>query len=108
MMGCMRGCAHGDLPRQVALLVVAASILAGCTSNSPATSSVAAPTVLTCRDSAGHSHTGSGARWVGGVESPALHGGFSGDNTPQRSKDGHLYLTYKDPVAVSPTARPYR
>lgn len=40
--------------------------------------------------------------------SPALYGGYSGDNTPQRSMDGHRYLTYKDPVAVAPTARPYR
>ena len=108
MMGCMRGRGHRGLRRQVALLVVATGVLAGCTSDSPARTSVAAPTVLTCQDSAGHSHTDSGARWVGGVGSPALYGGFSADNTPQRSKDGHLYLTYKDPVAVSPTARPYR
>lgn len=39
---------------------------------------------------------------------PTLYGGFTGDNTPQQSKDGHPYLTYKDPVAVAPSARPYR
>ena len=40
--------------------------------------------------------------------SPALYGGFPGDIPRQRSNDGHLYLTWKDPVAVAPTARPYR
>lgn len=45
---------------------------------------------------------------MGGIGSPALYGGFNGVNTRQRSKDGHLYLAWKDPVAVSPTARPYR
>src|SRR5260370_4192239 len=102
MMGGMRGRRHRGLCRQVALLVVAASVLAGCTSNSPAGTSVAAPTVLTCQDSAGHSHTDSGARWVGGAGSQALHRGISGGNTPHRRKDRHLYLTYKRPVARSP------
>jgi hypothetical protein len=94
---------------QVALLVVAGGVLAACTSDGSAKTFPAVRTVLTCQDSASHSHTGfSGARSVGGVGSPELYGGFTGDNTPQRSKDGHLYLAYKDPVAVAPTARPYR
>ena len=33
---------------------------------------------------------------------------FTGDNTRWRSKDGHLYFAWKDPVAVAPTAGPYR
>ena len=100
----MRG--HCGLHRLVALLVVAAGVLTACGS---ARTSPVVLTVLTCQDSAGQSsHTDPGARWVGGVGSPALHGGFTGVSTPQRSKDGHLYLSWKDPVAVAPAARPYR
>lgn len=107
----MRGCR--GLRRQVALLAVAAGVLTACTSNGPARTSPAGPTVLTCRDSASHSsHGGPGARWVAGVGSPALYGGFTA-NSPglyarERSKDGHAYVSWKDPVAVAPTARPYR
>jgi hypothetical protein len=108
MMGGMRVRGHSGLRRPVALLVLAGGVLTACTSTGPARTSPAVLTVLTCQDSAGQSHTDPGARWVGGVGSPALHGGFPGDIPRQRSKDGHLYLAWKDPVAVAPTARPYR
>ena len=104
---CVRG--HSGLHRPAALLVVVAGVLTACTSTGSATTSPSVLTVLTCQDSAGQSsHADAGARWVGGVGSPALHGGFPGDIPRQRSKDGHLYLSWKDPVAVAPTARPYR
>lgn len=97
---------------QVALLVVASGILTGCSSNGPARTSRAATTVLTCRDSFGQSHSDPGARWVGGVGSPALYGGFPASSPAlagyRRSKDGHLYLSWKDPVGVAPNAGPYR
>lgn len=107
-MESMRECGHRCLRRLVALLVVAAGVLAGCTNSGSAVTSIAAPTVLTCRDSFSQSSTDPGARWVGGVGSQGLHGGFTSDNTRLQSKDGHLYLIYKNPVAVAPTARPYR
>ena len=48
----------------------------------------------------------------GGVGSPALYGGFTRSSpylaSRQRSNDGHRYLSWKDPVAVAPTAGPYR
>jgi len=65
-------------------------------------------TILTCQDSFGHSAADPGARSVAGIGSPALYGGFNGDNTRLRSNDGHAYLAWKDPVAVAPDARPYR
>jgi hypothetical protein len=65
-------------------------------------------TVLTCRDSVGQSATDPGARSVAGIGSPGLAGGFSGDYTRWRSKDGHAYLAWKDPITVAPDARPYR
>ena len=103
----MRG--HRGLHRHAALLVVAAGVLTACTGAGSAKTSPGVLTVLTCQDSAGQSsHTGPGTRWVGGVGSPALYGGFRGDIPRQRSKDGQLYLTWKDPVAVAPSARPYR
>ena len=108
-MGGMRVRGHRRLHRRVTVLVVATGVLTACTSAGSARTSPAVLTVLTCQDSAGQSsHTGPGTRWVGGVGSPALYGGFSGDIPRQRSKDGHLYLSWKDPVAVAPTARPYR
>jgi hypothetical protein len=108
-MGGMRVRGHSGLHCPVALLVMAAGVLTACTSTGSARTSPAALTVLTCQDSAGQSsHTDPGARWVGGVGSPALRGGFPGDIPRQRSKDGYLYLSWKDLVAVAPTARPYR
>jgi hypothetical protein len=69
---------------------------------------VAPRIVLTCQASAAHGPGDPGARSVGGIGSPALYGGFSGVNMRQRSKDGHLYMAWKAPVAVAPTAQPYR
>ena len=104
---------HCGLGRQVALFVMAASGLAACTSISPAKTPVAATTVLACRDSSGLSATADPkARWVGGVVSRALYGGIPGSSPAfavrQRSKDGHQYFFWKDPVDVAPTAQPYR
>src|SRR5215472_4048104 len=79
---------------------------------SPWRGSAASTTVLTCQDSFGLDSRGdSAARWVAGVGSPAFSGGFPASSPGAigvRSKDGHLYLSWKDPVAVAPTARPYR
>jgi hypothetical protein len=103
---------RSGLRRQAALAVLACAILTACSGNGPAATSLAGPTVLTCQDSAGHVKKDPGARWVGGVGSPALYGGFPASSPGlagrQRSKDGHLYLSWKDPVAVAPTAGPYR
>jgi len=106
--GGMRRCDHRRLCRQVALLVAAGVVLAACTGGGMVSTSVAPRTVLTCQDSAAHGAGDPGARSVGGIGSPALYGGFNGVSTRQGSKDGHLYLAWKDPVAVSPAARPYR
>jgi hypothetical protein len=58
------------------------------------------------------SHADPQARWVGGIGSPALYGGFAGSlpgfAVRQKSMDGHVYLFWKDPVAVAPGAWPYR
>ena len=108
MMGGMRVPDHRGLRRQVVLLVAVAAVLAACTAAGSARTSAAVLTVLTCQDSFGHSRTDPGARHVSGVGSPALYGGFTGDNTRWRSNDGHLYLAWKDPIAVAPTARPFR
>jgi hypothetical protein len=108
----MRVRGRGCLRRQAALLVAACGILTACSGNGPAATSVAGRTVLTCQDSAGHVTKDPGARWVGGVGSPALYGGFPASSLRlagrERSKDGHLYLSWKDPVAVAPSAGPYR
>jgi hypothetical protein len=104
----MRVRGQGGLCRQVALLAAAGAVLSACTGAGPARTSATVMTVLTCPDSFGHSRTDPGARSVGGIGSPALYGGFTGDSTRWRSKDGHLYLAWKDPVAVAPAARPYR
>jgi hypothetical protein len=103
----MRMARHCGLARRVALLAAAGAVLTACTDAGPGRTA-AGLTVLNCADSFGHSRTDPGARSVGGIGSPALYGGFSGDNTRWKSKDGYLYLAWKDPVAVAPTARPYR
>ena len=106
----MRG--RSGLRQQAGFVVVACGILAACSGNGPAATAIAGPTVLTCRDSAAHFDRDPGARWVGGVGSPALYGGFPASSPRlagfRRSKDGHLYLSWKDPLAVAPAAGPYR
>jgi hypothetical protein len=109
----MRLPGHRGLRREVTLLVMAGSALAACTGISPPQTPVARTTVLTCRGSSGLSAGADPqARWVGGVGSPALYGGFPGSSPAfavrQRSKDGHQYFFWKDPLAVAPTAQPYR
>jgi hypothetical protein len=56
----------------------------------------------------GHGPADAGLRSVGGVGSPALSGGVTGDNTRWKCKDGHQYFAWKGPVAVAPGAKPYR
>jgi len=100
--------------RQAALVTAVGAVLAACTSGGTVRTSVAPLTVLTCQDSAGHGPGDPGALSVGGIGSPGLRGGFTSSYQGftgvdrQRSKDGHLYVSWKDPVAVAPTARPYR
>jgi len=89
-------------------LVAVGVLLTACAGGGTGGTSADTLTVLTCRDSFGHSATDPGSRSVGGIGSPGLSGGFSGDNTRWRSNDGHAYLAWKDPVAVAPDARPYR
>jgi hypothetical protein len=108
MMGGMRVRDHRELCRQVALLVAAGVVLTACTGGGAVRTSAAGLTVLTCQDSFGHGPADPGARSVGGVGSPALSGSVTGDNTRWKSKDGHQYFAWKDPVAVAPGAKPYR
>jgi hypothetical protein len=105
----LAGRPHRGSRSLVAILLVAVVLpLAACTGGGTAGTSAGKLTVLTCRDSFGQSATNPSARSVAGIGSPALRGGFNGDSTRWRSKDGHAYLSWKDPVAVAPDARPYR
>jgi hypothetical protein len=99
---------HRSVSRWVGLLAVFAGVLTACSTAVQAGPSPARLTVLTCQDSFGQGRTDPAARWVGGVGSPALYGGFPGEIPRQRSEDGHTYLAWKDPVAVAPSARPFR
>jgi len=49
------------------LVAGACGLLAACSGTGPAATSVAGPTVLTCKDSACHCKKDPGARWVHGV-----------------------------------------
>jgi hypothetical protein len=106
----LAGRLHRGFQPLVATLLVAVSVpLTACTGGGTAgTTSADMLTVLTCRDSFGQSAAEPGSRSVAGIGSPALFGGFNGDNTRWRSNDGHAYLAWKDPVTVAPDARPYR
>jgi hypothetical protein len=99
---------RGVHPLVATLLMAVGLPLTACTGGGNAGTSAGMLTVLTCRDSFGQSATDPGARSVAGIGSPALYGGFSGDSTRWRSKDGHAYLVWKAPVDVAPDARPYR
>jgi len=88
--------------------MAAGVVLAACTGGGAVRTSAAGLTVLTCQDSAGHSPADPGARSVGGVGSPSLYGGFDGNLTRWKSRDGHQYFAWKDPIAVAPGAKPYR
>jgi len=105
----LAGRPHRGFQPLVATLLVAVGVpLTACTGGGAAETSGDMLTVLTCRDSFGQSAADPGSRFVAGIGSPGLSGGFSGDNTRWRSNDGHAYLEWKDPVAVAPDARPYR
>ena len=91
----------------VMALVAASALLAGCTGRSSKRSSdVATLMILTCRDSRGQQGIDRSARLVNGVD------GFVGQSEylplDAAAVHGKNYLVVKVPLAVAPSARPYR
>jgi hypothetical protein len=96
--------------RQLAALLAAAAVIAGCSHRPAAPAASASVDVLSCHDSAGQQPAEPQVRPVNGVESPALNGDTNAyDTLPAwMSRDGHRYLIWKTYLAVAASARPYR
>jgi hypothetical protein len=96
--------------RMLAVLVVPAAVVAGCSHHPAPPAGSSGVAVLSCRDSAGQQPADPQARPVNGVESFALNGDTNpGDSLPAwKNRDGHRYLIWKAFLAVATTAGPYR
>ena len=96
--------------RKLAVLMVLAAAIAGCSHRPAAPAASTGADVLSCRDTAGQAAADPQARPVNGVESFALNGDTNAyDTLPAwMSHDGHRYLVWKTYLAVSASARPYR
>jgi hypothetical protein len=96
--------------RKLAILLVIAAGLSGCSPGRARPAASQPETLLSCRDSAGQQPIDPSARPVNGVQSAAWLGDTNAyDILPAwRSRDGRRYLVWKTYLTVAPGARPYR
>lgn len=100
-----------DAPRRrLAVLIVLAAVITGCSHRPAAPAASAGVDVLSCHDAAGQQPADPQARPVNGVESFALNGDTNTSDTlpAWTSRDGDRYLIWKIFLAVAPSAWPYR